>query len=231
MSAGTALGAADEIERLERLLGEDAGGPIFPALAEAHRRAGAPAQAERVARAGLRLEPANVAGRVALAMALFDQEREAEARRELERCLDRVPDHPLAGMRAATAREAAHPFGRPPGPVPAELHVASGLADGEIERAFESVRSETPRVDANALAALALEEDDDPLEDALRGASEAPFATETVARLLEALGDPKQAERIRRGLDARRPGPARDDRGRVVATFERWLDNLRRGVS
>ena len=54
------------------------------------------------------------------------------------------------------------------------------------------------------------------------------FATETMAHLLERQGDQAAASRIRAALGAR-GADRRAGRAEVVATLERWLDNLRGG--
>ena len=59
---------------------------------------------------------------------------------------------------------------------------------------------------------------------------ESPFATETVATLLERQGDAGRARAIRRNLGSE-PELGLDDpetRQQWVGTLERWLDNLRR---
>jgi len=94
---------ADEIRRLEALVATGAGALAFPALAEAWRRAGRPEDAERVARDGLERAPHAAAGRVALALALLDQKRPAEAGAELERLLGGGAEHGIAHEAAASA--------------------------------------------------------------------------------------------------------------------------------
>jgi hypothetical protein len=140
------------------------------------------------------------------------------------------------------------------------------VADGELDSAFEAARPEREQmvgaddVAHAALASLSLEDEppdaapsDVPLELAEAGAGAvaqpgSPFATETVAGLLERQGHRDEAERIRSALappaadaaahgesesarraepEARDATPARAGRGRQ-ATLERWLDNLRR---
>jgi len=86
----------EQIRRLEALVAGPAGALAFPALAEAQRRGGCPEQAERVARAGLEHAPHRVEARVALALALLDQKRDAEARLELERLLGLDAEHAIA---------------------------------------------------------------------------------------------------------------------------------------
>jgi hypothetical protein len=215
--------AAGEIARLEALLGADAGAGAFPALAEANRRAGRLEEAERVAREGLRRRPELLAGRVALALALLDQDRASEARRELERVLEEVPDHPLA-LEAL----AAHAGGAAPDALDA-------LADAEIDGAFaEAETSLGELVDANEVAARAVRAADlDEPEGVFAAGAESPFATRTVADLLERQGHPADAEALRRQLSQRDgepplalPGEKR--REQLIATLERWLENLRR---
>lgn len=215
--------AAGEIARLEALLGADAGAGAFPALAEANRRAGRLEEAERVAREGLRRRPELLAGRVALALALLDQDRASEARRELERVLEEVPDHPLA-LEAL----AAHGGGATPDALDA-------LADAEIDGAFaEAETSLGELVDANEVAARAVRAADlDEPEGVFAAGAASPFATRTVADLLERQGHPADADAVRRQLSQRDeepplalPGEKR--REQLIATLERWLENLRR---
>jgi tetratricopeptide (TPR) repeat protein len=212
--------AAGEIARLEALLGADPAAPAFPALADANRRAGRLEEAERVAREGLRRRPEIVAGRVALALVLLDVGRVEEARAELERCLEEVPDHPLALHSLARA-----------GGTPLEA-----LADDEIEGAFaEAETSVGEMVDAHDVAAQALRVADlDEPEGVFPDDPDSPFATRTVAGLLERQGHRAEAAALREELSRRaETGPvtaplADAQRERVIATLERWLENLRR---
>jgi hypothetical protein len=212
-----------EIARLEALLGADPAGGAFPALAEANRRAGRAEEAERVAREGLRRRPELLAGRVALALALLDQERVEEARLELQRVLEDVPDHPVA--LAALAERAG-------GASPDSLEA---LGDAEIDGAFAEAETALGElVDANELAARAVRAADlDEPEGLLGAGAESPFATRTVADLLERQGHPADAEALRRQLARRGDEPAASlpaeaRREELIATLERWLENLRR---
>jgi len=215
-----------EISRLEALGADAADSPAFAALAEAHRRAGDPERARRLAQEGLQAQPDHVAGRVALALALIDLGRAGEAGSALEAVLDQVPDHPLV----PDARHPLVPDGRPGfGEANAEL---APVAEAEIDAAFDLAESQTDEmVSANHLAEAALQavEGDLPEGIELTGA-DSPFATETVAGLLEAQGHEQSADQIRATLAP--PGPATgldsERRGRWIATLERWLENLRR---
>jgi tetratricopeptide (TPR) repeat protein len=216
---------AGEIARLEALLGADPGAPAFAALAEANRRAGRLEEAERVAREGLRRRPEHVAGRVALALSLLDQGRSDEARSVLERVLEDVPDHPLA-VEAFAGRGAA---GRDP---------LDALADDEIEGAFADAETSVDEmVDAHDVAERALHAADlDAPEGVLAPDTESPFATRTVADLLERQGHRDEAAALRVEIARRSDGdgaPARGtlgaaEREHMIATLERWLENLRR---
>jgi len=215
--------AAGEIARLEALLGADAGAGAFPALAEANRRAGRLEEAERVAREGLRRRPELLAGRVALALALLDLDRVTEARGELERVLEDVPDHPLALEALAAHAGAAAP------------DALDALADAEIDGAFaEAETSLGELVDANEVAARAVRAADlDEPEGVFSAGAESPFATRTVADLLERQGHPADAEALRRQLSQRGEDPSlalpgEKRRDQLIATLERWLENLRR---
>jgi tetratricopeptide (TPR) repeat protein len=216
--------AAGEIARLEALLGADPGAPAFAALAEANRRAGRLEEAERVAREGLQRRPEHVAGRVALALALLDQERTDEARGVLERVLEDVPDHPVATVAFAERGSG----GRDP---------LDALADDEIEGAFaDAEASVAEMVDAHDVAARALHAADlDEPEGVVAAQLESPFATRTVADLLERQGHREEATALRVELSRRSDADASEtrtlggaEREHVIATLERWLENLRR---
>jgi hypothetical protein len=75
-------------------------------------------------------------------------------------------------------------------------------------------------------ADLALEAEGEPAPDEVGQ----HFATETMADLLEKQGDGEGASRIRAALDLGEQPVARPPRGQVVATLERWLENLRGGA-
>ncbi len=90
----------DEIARLEGLLDGPLSAMAYPMLAEAHRRAGRPEEAERVAREGLRGAAPATSGHIALALALLDQKRGDEARAELESLLGAGTEHAIAGEAA-----------------------------------------------------------------------------------------------------------------------------------
>lgn len=228
MDAQTATG---EIARLEALLGADPGSPAFPALAEANRRAGRVEEAERVAREGLRRRPELVAGRVALALALLELERAEEAKSELERALEDVPDHPLVLDVLARRGAVAAP------------ESLDALADEEIDGAFADAETSLGElVDANEVAARAVRAADlDEPEDVVHGmpddevpihTPDSPFATRTVAELLDRQGHGDEAAAIRRELTYRAeksaPPLGETRREQLIATLERWLENLRR---
>ena len=234
---------AAEIERLEGITAGDPGAPAFPALAEAQRRAGRPEEAERIARAGLRARPEVVAGRVALGLALLDLGRVEDARAELARALEATPDHVLA-------RGALESLGE--GAPAADAWDESPLArigEGEIEAAVAAARAEREAMlDADRVALAALREVDareaaalgevDAREAAEPAAGDgafarvasaaSPFATRTVADLLERQGDPERAASVRRAVRERRA--ARPEREELVARLEAWLARLRREV-
>ena len=222
---------AAEIERLERIMDGDPGAPAFPALAEAQRRAGRPAEAERIARAGLCERPEQVAGRVALGLALLDLGRVGDARSELERALETTPDHGLARAALGELGEAAAPAA---GDAWDESPLAR-IGEGEIEAAVAAARAEREAMlDADRVALAALREVDareaeesGAREDAgaLVANAASPFATRTVADLLERQGDRERAESVRRVVEERRG--AQSEREGLIATLEAWLARLR----
>jgi tetratricopeptide (TPR) repeat protein len=221
--AGHAGAARGEIDRLGALSGREPGAAAFPAVAEAHRRTGRPEEAERVARAGLELRPDALAGRVALGLALLDLGRLDEARAELERVLSSVPDHPLAlaGLEASDTAPAA---------APAAEDAFAGSFDGdEIDAAFEDARPEEDQmISADSVAASAIRaaeldgsDEGDPGWTDDEGHEDIPVSTRTVADLLERQGHDQDAHAMRAELDG-------GQRQQILATLERWLDNLRR---
>jgi hypothetical protein len=141
---------------------------------------------------------------IARSLELLDAGRGAEARRLL--------------ARAASARA----------PEPAAL--GGGIDEAELERAFAAAEPERASMwDADGVAEAALrqvgEGDAADWPEAEPQAAELPagFATATMAELLERQGDAAGASRIRAGL-----APARPSQQRVIATLERWLENVRR---
>jgi len=211
----------EEVSRLKALGADQPGSPAFPSLAEAHRRAGRARQAVEVAEEGLRQRPEVVAGRVALALALLDLGRIDEARVELARTLEAVPQHALA----CAARAALPAAVAPKDPL-------GGLDEEELETAFANAEAEPDQMlNANHVAEAALHAVEEGVpEGVLAPRRGAPFATETVAGLLEEQGHSEGARAIRRVLagapsDASAADPA--DRDRLIATLEHWLENLR----
>jgi tetratricopeptide (TPR) repeat protein len=75
---------------------EDPTSRIFAPLAEAYRKAGMAKEAVEIAREGLRIHPAFIGGRVALARALFDLRQYEEVMAELRPVVRDVPDNLVA---------------------------------------------------------------------------------------------------------------------------------------
>ena len=227
---------------LEEAVQADAGAACFPALAEAHRRAGLLAEAERIVRSGLDRNPDAADGRLVLGFVLLDQGRTEEARLELESL--------TAGVLAS------HGISLPPGPgaspPAADPDAEASISDAELDDAFGQAETDTDelidpnRVAAAAVAHLEATADDDidemPLADALEPGS--AFATATMAGLLEQQGDETGAERIRAALEpaaaSATPEVAAETLGGsavldehpasrpdLIGTLERWLTNLR----
>jgi len=115
--------------------------------------------------------------------------------------------------------------------------LGSGISERELERAFEDARPETDRMlDADAVAQTALRQADRLLEteDGLEDVGQ-EFQTATMAELLERQGDPRAASRIRAALDSPEPAARPAASGQpslqqMIATLERWLENLRGGA-
>ena len=191
--------------------------------AEAERRAGRPEQARRLAEAGLAEEPYELSGRLVLALACLDLHDLESARAALEPAV------------AAWSLEAAEPLalGSAPGePFAVQSDPLADLAENELERAFAHAEAEPAEVwttNRVAEAALRSVERGEP-EGVHLEEPDSPFATETVASLLERQGDVGRARAIRRALtgEAEPAELSPDERKHWVATLERWLDNLRR---
>ena len=192
-------------------------GPPFAANAEIHRRTGQVREAERLARDGLRQQPDSVSGRVALGLALLDQGRTDEARREFEHVVD--------GLSAAAgpARPAAQSM-----PPQASVLGGDALRDEELDEAFARAEADPDQMlDATTVARRALREADLDEPEALSSNPDSPFATSTMATLLEQQGDREGAEAIRAALSPNARS-ATGGRARRISTLERWLENLRR---
>jgi tetratricopeptide (TPR) repeat protein len=232
--------ALEEIARLEAHLGGDPSASAFPALAEANRRAGRAKEAERVAREGLQERPSFVAGRVALSLALLDLGRVDEARTELIQVLEINPHH----APAANALQISAPLDQGAMDEPEENPELLGdLAEDELENAFQDAEAQPDEMlSANRVAAAAVRGiDGDEPEGVMPIPADSPFATETVAGLLDQQNHREEAQVMRESLAAppasamlaAEPGVALHDtinhRARVIATLERWLENLRRG--
>jgi tetratricopeptide (TPR) repeat protein len=231
--------ALDEIARLEAHVGSDPGAGAFPALAEANRRAGRAKEAERIARDGLRQRPELLAGRVALSLALLDLGRVDEARAELVRVLEADPHH----VSVSPASSAVAP------PDPSATDDLQGspdllgdLAEDELEIAFQDAEAQPDEMlSANRVVEAAVREvEQDKPEGVVPFPADSPFATETVADLLEQQNHRGEAEAMREVLEAS-PASAQaataadaalhdfvNHRAGVIATLERWLENLRR---
>jgi tetratricopeptide (TPR) repeat protein len=194
--------ATGEIARLEALVGGDPGSPAFSALAEAQRRAGLPSEAERTARAGLRHRPDQVAGRVALGLALIDLGRLEDARLEFERVLELVPDQALA---AEALRHVAGQGLEAPETASGDA-AAGGMAfesidDDELDDAFDQAETEADElVDADDIARQAMRTAALDQPEGIESEPASPFATQTMADLLEQQGLAEDARALRESI-------------------------------
>ena len=159
---------------------------------------------------------------VARSLELLELGEAQEARRELERAL----------------------AGGGPSNAPPLAGFSEGVSAQELDHAFEAAEPETDQMlDADRVAQVAMRQADEALgEDLAPDEVGTAFATLTMADLLERQGDAEGAARIRAGLaNAAAAAPvghpvsegtpgARPRRQQVVATLERWLENLRGGI-
>lgn len=222
--------ARDLIERERTRLRECGAEPLgalaWAALADALRREGRLEAAEVIARSALESAPGSAPATLALALALLEQGRIAEARDELARGLEGTAEVREAFERIQSWAALA-----------ALSAVEADAASEEAEVAlFGGI---DPLSDDDDLGAGADSLETDP---ELFGAG-APFATETMAGLLEQQGLVDDARALRDRLVARSddvPASGVVDeafdaraawRARVLSTLERWLDNLRKDVA
>lgn len=196
-----------ETRRLEEIVVRDPGAAAFPALAEAHRRGGRPDEAERVLREGLRCRPDRLEARAVLCLALLDQGRADDARRELECAADE-----LLAAEVSTG------------------DYSGEISEHELESAFDRAEADVEQVlDADRLAQEAIEEADLSVPEG--------FNTATMADLLEAQGNQGAASRIRSTLDVGNEDDAVGEglfpldgpleQQKTLKTLERWLGNVR----
>ncbi len=156
---------------------------------------------------------------------MSDVERLARLEKAALHCLELLD----AGRSDEARRELAEVVGVRPAGV-----LATELTELELDRAFDRAEPVADEViDADRVARQAIREVDRELL-AARGSPRQPFATGTMAELLERQGDLEGARRIREALAHRevrsetRPGPGRvPSRARVLGTLERWLANVR----
>jgi hypothetical protein len=188
--------------------------------AERERRIGQPERARDLAQAAVEAHATHPPARIAHVLALIDCGDLLSAHRALEEAYDALGGE-IAELETPTSVAAA----------PSAL---AALDDDELEHAFEAAEAQPDEMhDANHVAAAALERVEDGVPEGVDLTSEeSPFATETVASLLELQGQRQRANQVRSA--ARSRGQFREQRlddvrrERVVATLSRWLDNLRR---
>ncbi|HKE11570.1 MAG TPA: tetratricopeptide repeat protein [Myxococcota bacterium] len=246
-SAGSG-GTNDEVTALIAAGAANPTSPTAVALADAWRRSGRADEAVRVAREALQHQPASVSARVVLALSLLDLGRPGEARGELARAFEVSPERALARAaleRAESARRRGPPEALHAAPPAAAqpLELLEEIGGDEFDRAFEAAEAEEEGVvDAHQVAEQAIRSVEQGVSEDLVSAP-SPFATATMAGLLERQGHAAEARAVReraatRPDDSKRardpaqlaPSDAKArDRARILATFERWLENLRRG--
>ena len=171
--------------------------------AETLRRGGSASEARKVAEEGLRCDE-TPALRIALGLALLDLGDEVAARGELERA-----------------------FALLEGPSDAEPLAA--IADAELESAFLEAESNPDEMwNANHLAEAALKQVDEGVPEGVTMTPDSPFANATIAGLLEEQGHIDEAQALREAIATDGQSAGTDGSAAIIATLERWLDNLRR---
>lgn len=127
------------IDELRRRLERDPGSRLFAQLAEEHRKAGAFAEAVRVARAGLVQHPSYPSARLTLGRALLDSGDPAGARVELEAALRDAPDNILASRFLGQALDALGELG--PALVQLERTLKMAPGDRQLESQIVSLQT------------------------------------------------------------------------------------------
>jgi predicted Zn-dependent protease len=131
--------ADSRIDELRRRLERDPGSRLFAQLAEEHRKAGAHAEAIRVARAGLVQHPSYPSARLTLGRALLDSGDPAGARVELEAALRDAPDNILASRFLGQALDALGELG----PALVQLQKTMKMAPGDRQLESQIVSLQT----------------------------------------------------------------------------------------
>ncbi len=204
--------AESRIEELRSRLAREPGSRLFAQLAEEHRKAGDPAEAIRVARAGLALHPVYASARLTLGRALLDAGDAAGARAELEQALRQAPENILARRFLAQALESVGDLERALAEYRATLKLAPG--DRQLEDRVQAVGarlsgSEKPQKPVPAPAP-------GPRDSEAQGpAGEPPFASATLAELYLRQGFAQRAIEVYQEVIAADPGNARA-RARLV---------------
>ena len=188
--------------------------------AETQRRDGNPSEARKLAEEALgRDETPGL--RVALALALLDLGEGVAARQELERAFALLEGFTVAPETSEPRVVAAVS--------PVEADPLGEIADTELESAFLEAESNPDEMwNANHLAEAALNQIEEGVPEGVAMAPDSPFATATVAGLLEQQGHVDEAQALREAIGSDGRSAGTDDRARIIATLERWLDNLRR---
>jgi hypothetical protein len=191
---------------------------------------------------------AEIARRVAVGLASLESGRVADARRQLLETLDLLRSGGVVDVTPPAEDEDRLPPQPEPEEAPLELAEPAHFEERELELAFESAAPERDAiVDADQIAHEAMREADLDAPEGVSASMGMPFATRTVADLLERQGHADEANRLRARIDLHEdvePAPAAVEdhgfrlatgvsphRARVLATLERWLENLRKGVA
>jgi len=158
--------ADSRIDDLRRRLERDPGSRLFAQLAEEHRKAGAHAEAIRVARAGLVQHPSYPSARLTLGRALLDSGDPAGARVELEAALRDAPDNILASRFLGQALDALGELG--PALVQLQRTLKMAPGDRQLESQIVSLQTRLRSPQSPAARAGAEAADGGPLPPTIR---------------------------------------------------------------
>lgn len=199
-----------DLKSLRQRVERSPGCAVFPVLAEYERESGRPEKAVRIALAGLEIAPDRIAGQVALALARIDMDDFPGARAALAGVLE-----PTVAPHRASDR----------------LVLLSQLEGTRARTLLASDGTQEALSDPRGFALVgspASEPDPGEEEQNL----DSPFATQSMASLLEKQGDEEGAREIRRVLSEGDESvlPLADgSRSRQrIARLERMLDRLKR---